>query len=361
MSNRRQIFFFGPLPPPTHGMAVVNAQMVELMRQYGDIWVGDISPGGLARGIAYHVRKTLRVFWALIRIPVARLAGCKTLYGSPDDNLGGIWTVALLLFGRLMGMHIFLHHHSYRYLLKPTLLMRATIELAGPSGRHIVLGSDMANKLSSLYPAAQNIIACENSVRIPDDYTHRAASEYITVGLLANLTIEKGALDFIDSFDAMVDQGLLVRAVLAGPVNDPTVGKAIRTACAKHGDKFVATGPLHGPAKEQFFAEIDLFLFPTAYKTEAFPLVLMESLTRGVPVLAFRRGCIGALEGQQGVGLVEVGSNFVGQAIQAVRSLGNADTRRDDIAQAALARNVANLARLDALAAEICGGPGSLA
>ncbi|WP_373476291.1 glycosyltransferase family 4 protein [Sphingorhabdus sp.] len=358
MSNRRQIFFFGPLPPPTHGMAVVNAQMVELMRQYGDVWVGNISPGGLARGIAYHTRKALRVFWALIRIPVARLSGCKTLYGSPDDNLGGIWTVALLLFGRLMGMNIFLHHHSYRYLLKPTRLMRAITELAGPSGRHIVLGGDMANKLSSLYPAAQNVIVCENSVSVRDDYAHRAASKYITVGLLANLTIEKGALEFIDSFDALVDEGLLVRAILAGPVSDPAVGTAIRTACAKHGDKFVAAGPLHGPAKEQFFDEIDLFLFPTAYKTEAFPLVLMESLTRGVPVLAFRRGCIGALAGQQGVGLVEVGSDFVRQAIQAVRSLGNANTNRDDIAQAALARNAANLARLDTLAAEICGGQG---
>lgn len=361
MSNRRQIFFFGPLPPPTHGMAVVNAQMVELMRQYGDIWVGNSSPSGLGRGIAYHARKTIRVFWALIRIPVARLSGCKTLYGSPDDNLGGIWTVALLLLGRLMGMNVILHHHSYRYLLKPTRLMRAITELAGPSGRHIVLGDDMANKLSSLYPAAQNVIVCENSVSVPDDCALRAASEYITVGLLANLTIEKGALEFIDSFNAMVDEGLLVRAILAGPVSDPVVRTAIRTACAKHGNKFVAMGPLHGPAKEQFFAEIDLFLFPTAYRTEAFPLVLMESLTRGVPVLAFRRGCIGALEGQQGVGLVEVGSNFVGQAIQAVRSLGNADARRDDIAQAALVRNATNLARLDALAAEICGRQGSLA
>ena len=361
MSNRRQIFFFGPLPPPTHGMAVVNAQMIELMRQYGDVWVGNISPGGLARGITYHARKALRVFWALIRIPVARLSGCKTLYGSPDDNLGGIWTAALLLFGRLMGMNVFLHHHSYRYLLKPTPLMRAITALAGPSGRHIVLGGDMANKLSSLYPVAQNVIVCENSVGVPDDYAHGAAREYVTVGLLANLTAEKGALEFIDSFDAMIDEGLLVRAILAGPVSDPAVGTEIRTACAKHGDKFVAAGPLYSAAKEQFFADIDLFLFPTAYKTEAFPLVLMESLVRGVPVLAFRRGCIGALEGQKGVDLVEVGCDFTRRAIQAVRSLSNANATRDEIARTALARNAANLICLDRLAAEICGLQGSRA
>ncbi|WP_430443134.1 glycosyltransferase family 4 protein [Sphingorhabdus contaminans] len=358
MSNRRQIFFFGPLPPPTHGMAVVNAQMIELMRQYGEIWVGNISPGGLARGIAYHARKMLRVFWALIRMPVARLSGCKTLYGSPDDNLGGIWTAALLLLARSMGMNVFLHHHSYRYLLKPTRLMRVITKLAGTSARHIVLGGDMANKLSSLYPAVQNVIVFENSVCVPENSAHRAASDYITVGLLANLTIEKGALEFIDSFDAMVGEGLLVRAILAGPVSDTAVGTAIRIACAKHGDKFVAAGPLHGPAKEQFFAEIDLFLFPTSYRTEAFPLVLMESLTRGVPVLAYRRGCIGALEGQLGVDLVEVGGDFVREATQAVRSMGKTNINRDDIAQAALARNTANLTQLDTLAAEICGGQG---
>lgn len=355
MSKRPKVFFFGPLPPPTHGMAVVNAQMVGLIQRYGDVIVGDTSPGGLVRGLSYHARKAARVLPLLLRIPVARMAGCRKIYASPDDSWGGIWTIALLIVGRLTGMAITLHHHSYRYLIRPTRLMRLTVSVSGKSATHVVLGEDMGRRLTAHYPIAQNIIVCENSVELPVD---RAAGEQkmFTIGLLANLTVEKGALEFIDTFKALTDANLTVRALLAGPVADPQVEAAVNAASKTHKGEITAIGAVHGAAKDRFFAGIDLFLFPTIYKTEAFPLVLMESLVRGVPVLAYRRGCIGALQGQKGVDLVEPEGDFAEAAIRLVRkNVGPEEPDRAGIAKAARERNAANLDRLDRLAAEICG------
>jgi glycosyltransferase involved in cell wall biosynthesis len=51
-------------------------------------------------------------------------------------------------------------------------------------------------------------------------------------------------------------------------------------------------GPVLGDAKKEFFAELNTFVFPTRYRNEAEPLVILEALMNGCPVVANNRGCI---------------------------------------------------------------------
>jgi glycosyltransferase involved in cell wall biosynthesis len=360
MNNGKKIFFFGPLPPPTHGMAVVNAQMVALMQKHADVIVGNTSPGSLNRGLPYHLRKAIGVLAIILRLPAARLNGAHSLYGSPDDGWGGLWTLAILAVARALGMDVTLHHHSFRYLVQRSKLMRCITTIAGKSARHVVLGDRMAQKLAELYPDARNIVICENSVAMPVKPAAAYRSGPLTIGMLANLTAEKGVLDFVSVANAALDLGLAVEAKLAGPAADDRVAQAIAEIMTKHPGKIVSCGVVAGEAKETFFDDIDLFLFPTRYRTEAFPLVLMESLVRGVPVMAFDRGCIGQLSGQPGVTLVNHDSDFAAPALQMLQRLlveGRPD--RTAIASAALARNADNLVQLEKLAADICNDAGA--
>jgi glycosyltransferase involved in cell wall biosynthesis len=51
-------------------------------------------------------------------------------------------------------------------------------------------------------------------------------------------------------------------------------------------------GPVFGGDKEAFFRAADVFLFPSRYRNELSPLVVWESLLHGVPVIAYRAGCL---------------------------------------------------------------------
>jgi glycosyltransferase involved in cell wall biosynthesis len=51
-------------------------------------------------------------------------------------------------------------------------------------------------------------------------------------------------------------------------------------------------GPLYGDAKQRFYEQLDIFLFPTRYANEAEPLVVFEALRSGVHVIACDRGSI---------------------------------------------------------------------
>lgn len=361
MTMRPPVFFFGPLPPPTHGMAMVNAQMVDLIGHHVPIVVGNISPDSLVRGFTYHLRKSSRVLRAMARMPLARIGNCRTLYASPDDGWGGLWTTAILLMARLLGMQIYLHHHSYRYLNQRTVPMQLVTSIAGRSAHHIVLGKGMERRLTDMYSAVHHVSICENSVAMPDSLIAVKNDRKLTIGILANLTREKGALDFLDVAVGSLNARLSTKAVLAGPVPDEEVQQTLDLALAKYPDAVEYRGPVFGAAKEQFFAEIDLFVFPTRYRTEAFPLVLMEALVRGVPVISFDRGCIGQLNGQEGVTLVDSESDFVGPAIEVIRALNLRDRseNRQLVSRAARMRNDENFERLKDMAALIAGDPGS--
>ena len=68
--------------------------------------------------------------------------------------------------------------------------------------------------------------------------------------------------------------------------------RSIRRAQSQNGGRLSFLGPLYGSAKDAFFDEIDIFLLPT--RSESYGLVIIEALSRGVPVIAYARGCIGS-------------------------------------------------------------------
>jgi glycosyltransferase involved in cell wall biosynthesis len=115
-------------------------------------------------------------------------------------------------------------------------------------------------------------------------------SRRLIVGHLSNLTLEKGLEEVIRVGRAAVQHGIVERVILAGPVT----GRAERALLnsVRNEPGFEYRGPLTGQLKEDFFRDIDLFLFPTRYRDESYGLVAWEAMLRGVPLIAYRAGCL---------------------------------------------------------------------
>jgi glycosyltransferase involved in cell wall biosynthesis len=129
-------------------------------------------------------------------------------------------------------------------------------------------------------------------------------------------------------------EGLAVTGVLAGPPVSAADGRHIEDAQASLGSRLRYLGPVHGEDRTAFYRSLDLFLFPTRYKTEAQPNVVLEALAHGVPVVAFPRGCIASdLGGDAGV-LVPADADFCEHVLPLLDSL---STDADKLATAKMA------------------------
>lgn len=308
------IVFVGPLPPPLNGMSAMNGRVLAALSERCGVSVHAVQPDRARRGVRYHLTKIYGGLRALAGIPWARLKGGQILYGSVDQGLGGLWNILFVLTARICGLRPYLHHHSYFYLDARTRIMAAVVRAAGRAAVHIVLCEEMERRLSQLYPHASHFLIAKNAIEAPSVLTPRdRAGAPFTIGILSNLTMAKGLGEFLTIFERARRDGLEIEGKIAGPAVEERAGQLVRAACERDPTVLKWLGPVHGAAKEEFFAGIDLFIFPT--HTESFGLVLLEALMRGVPVIAPRRGCVCLFEDLDAATIIPLDADFEAGAL----------------------------------------------
>lgn len=281
----------GPLPPPVHGAAVMHAAVAQDLARRGPVEVIDIGPGA---GGPKAIRRLARALAAVAKLGLAARSGARCLYLTADDGYGVAYAVPALALARTLGMTIIVHHHSFRYIDRPTWPMRLLIALAGCTAHHLVLCPAMHRGLIDAYRRDLRATVVDNAALTVTEpgKIDRAHAARLRIGMLSNLSAAKGTLQFLACLDHAAQRGLPIDARLAGPSTEPEIAERITAARAKHGDRLIWYGPLYGVDKDRFWNDIDVFVFPTRYRSEAQPLVVLEAIARGIPVIARARGCL---------------------------------------------------------------------
>jgi len=140
----------------------------------------------------------------------------------------------------------------------------------------------------------------------------------LTIGLLSNLTKEKGLHTFLELVRSAYAQGIGIKAILAGPIASETDRKLVENTSRGMNDALDYRGPVYGSSKDKFYHDIDVFVFPTEYSHEAEPTVVFEALSSGSVVVAFNRGCIKSQIGANGFA-IEPGGSFLENCIDYLR------------------------------------------
>jgi glycosyltransferase involved in cell wall biosynthesis len=151
----------------------------------------------------------------------------------------------------------------------------------------------MAERLRARYRGVMNTAILSNAAFFAPAPAPRMSDDSpFQIGFLSNLNPEKGLDTVVEVFRALRARQLDIRLTIAGPVTGAHAQVLLDDALSEFGDAVEYRGALYGEGKADFFRALDLFLFPTRYPNEAEPLVLLEALAAGVPVIATRRGCI---------------------------------------------------------------------
>lgn len=234
-----------------------------------------------------------------LRRPAGLLAGARLLrdYDLLYSHTSVPGEIVGAAAARRAGVPHVIHRHIYPHLSpRPPLraLQRLLYRRALRGARDIVaVAEHVAADVRDLGAHPEHVHVVPNGVRLPELSSAGATDGPVLVGLLGRLDPQKGIDVFLDAVHLVRSQRD-ASYVVAGPPGPFAEYEAeVRAAAAAAGVE-IRDGRADGQA---FLRSLDIVVMPSRY--EGAPLVLLEAMALGKPVIASRiPGVVEVLEGR---------------------------------------------------------------
>jgi glycosyltransferase involved in cell wall biosynthesis len=333
----------GPLTPPVHGAAIVTEKVIEILSTCGRPVVINISPGlndpsVKLRGLATKFGRTVRGWLSL---PWLRLRGRRVLYMTLDSGHGLLLNIVTIALATALTYRVVIHHHGANYIIQRKRIVALICHILRADSYHIFNCQNMLSRFKVIYPDRSLVLHVSNSAFLPATEIQAAprTNTVFTLGHMSNLCVEKGLKEVLETVAELRKAGIEARLVLAGPTVTASDRAIIDAARQNLGAALDYRGPVHGEAKERFFSDIDVFLFPSRYALETEPLVVVESLTRAVPVIGSAQGCVPEIVGSTGGFIIHDIQNFVEECVEYCKKFATDSVFLDRMKRAARERS----------------------
>lgn len=303
MNSKSTLLVIGPTPPPYHGVAVAIQSLLQsdLRKEFNVIHLELADRRGINHvnnpdfhDVLLFLRQWLRLLATLSRDrpTTTYLVLSQTTIGVFRDSLL-IWPVLLArsrVVAHLHGGHFRAWYDSRASFMK--IYVRTMLSLIHCV---IVLGDSLRSQFDDLVHSAR-ITVIPNGIEnipfsAPIERPHR--SRRYRILHLSTLNHLKGALVLLQAIPIVLDVRQDVEFVFAGPWSDPTDEQLAMKLIDNHQlASFVMFPGQVDPARKQtLLRRADLFVFP-GVQQEGQPLVVLEAMAAGLPIIYTNRGCL---------------------------------------------------------------------
>ena len=120
--------------------------------------------------------------------------------------------------------------------------------------------------------------------------TTPAAGRPIEILFVGNLYESKGTLEMVEAAGKLRSRGVCFRLTMAGGRPDEATGRRLDQAIDDAGitDRTELPGVVGVEEKAELYTRSDIFCFPTHYEAEGMPLVILEAMSAGLPIVSTR-------------------------------------------------------------------------
>jgi glycosyltransferase involved in cell wall biosynthesis len=314
MSGKIKVLVIGPLPTPYHGVATFMRDLLAHKPGERIEWLHlDTSDHRDAANLGRW--DLANIFLGLSHLAALAWRCLKDrpriVYLPLSQNKAAFFRDALfILLSRLLGCRVVVHLHGgyFRtfYEREAGFTLRALARLALKRvAAAIVLGEEFRPIFQGLV-APERVQVVENGVADEGAPGARKAVAG-TVLYMGTLTRTKGILELLRTFSLLKKKWPASRLKVAGDWNEEDLRKEAEALIAA--EKLEARVEFVGTladtaAKKVFFAEGDIFCLPTRYPYEGQPLVILEAMAAGLPILSTAQGVIASTVGDGCAGRV---------------------------------------------------------
>jgi glycosyltransferase involved in cell wall biosynthesis len=303
MAGRYRLLVIGPTPPPQHGVALAVQSF--LNSQVGQAF--EVHHLELAdRRVEASVRKTfLSAVWLFFRqwsrlLWILLWKRPHFLYLFLSDTAVRFVRDSLFLWpAHLLGVRSIVHLYGgnlKEWYLWGIFPLRAYVRLVMMQiTKVIVLGESIKEEVGTLVPK-ERIAVVPNGVddlAMPRTRAEGDRPTRFKILHLSRLHKMKGALVLLSAIRTVLRTRENVEFIFAGPWVHAEHEREAQDYIERNDIKewVTFTGEVTGPAKQALFASADLFVFPPIQQ-EGQPLVVLEAMAAGLPVIYTDRGCL---------------------------------------------------------------------
>jgi glycosyltransferase involved in cell wall biosynthesis len=300
---KNKVLFILHLPAPIHGAAMVgkfikdskvinssfDADFINLSTSTN---MKSLRRGGIGKLLtALHIQ--YKVLKAIINKQYDLLY--MTLTATGPGFYKDLFIVALL---KLFRKRVIFHFHNKGISTRQeNKLDNLLYQFAFKNTQSILLSPHLYFDIEK-YVKKENVFFCANGIPVtagdsvtstqPTDPNHPCR-----ILFLSNMVIEKGVLILLQACKILKEKGLVFECHFVGEWVDITPGQ-FEILLSNYGltEYVFAHGKKYDEDKAHFFTHSDVFVFPTFYHNECFPLVLLEAMAYGLPVVSTLEGGI---------------------------------------------------------------------
>ena len=300
-----KILFIMHMPPPVHGAAMVGQYIhdSELINQEFECHYINLTTAKNLQDIGKVGMRKLFDFYKLLGTIRHMLKEVQPdlVYITPNACGGAFYkdfVVVQMIKG--MGYKVVVHYHNKGVATHQDRWLDDALYKRFFKGIKVILLSECLFVDVKKYVDRKNVFVCANGIPCslaldsPSESSYDSKNQNPHILFLSNLLVSKGVMVLLDALRILKDKGCAFICNFVGGETAEMNAVMFGSEVAKRGlDGMVEFhGRKYGKDKEAFFHSADMFVFPTFYQNECFPLVLLEAMEHGLPCISTTEGGI---------------------------------------------------------------------
>lgn len=301
--KKNKVLFILHIPPPIHGASLVG-QYIKESEKINDVfnahYIDLTVSNNFEETSRFKIWKILRLIKLNIKVLWVILCNNYDLcYMTMSAKGPGFYKDSIIVFIlKLFRKKIIFHFHNKgisnqeenkvnNFLYKTILKNTQTILLS----KNLYFDIKKYVKAEDVYYCANGIPITESLIiqnKAPNDHT-----KPVKILFLSNMMIEKGFFELLTACKILQDKGLDFECHFVGDWTEITEESFSKAVSNYNLSKIVfAHGKKYDGEKSVFFKNSDIFVLPTFYHNECYPLVILEAMQYSLPVISTFEGAI---------------------------------------------------------------------
>ena len=333
----KKILFVLHLPPPIHGASMVGKYIHDsiIISEKFDCRYINLTTAATLEDIGKKsITKLFMVPYLLFTIwREIKTFQPEIVYMTPNAKGGAFYykDFPIVQMLKCMECKVVIHYHNKGVATRQDRWLDDLLYRRFFKGLKVILLAKALYTDVEKYVKWEDVYICPNGIPVASSLRGQRPSFKIQDSgfknrvprllFLSNLIESKGVFVLLDALKILKDKGYSFVCDFVGGETKEIDTKRFDEEVRKRGLNEIAIyqGRKYGDEKEKAFEDADIFVFPTYYDNECFPLVLLEAMQHGLPCVTTEEG--GIKDMVQGSGLTVNGSSPDELAVGTVEAL----------------------------------------